>query len=371
MGTPDAVAPLVTSAPIAPPPVRGAAGAVAPPAGVAAPPAGNGRQPARAGESEPQSSRPYGAVWRFAVEEQLAWLDSLIARRTEPPPRTVVEAVAIARQAVRAGCDRTLRQCALAWWSGWDAERAWRSVHAAEVELVASSIDLPARLPGIEYQVASNCPAADPRRRELEMVAKKVRDNPRNGVGDRDRVTVAEAMRAALRRSDDALTGVRNLRNRMLVFGTMLGALNLLFAMLAAVWPGWVPLCSERACPTGPGVDPGSGDLATVQLFGGLGALLAVVLLLVHSKPGLLTYQLPGYLSFVKITLGSTIAVVGVLALIAADVEVLIGSQAALLVAALVFGYAQQVATRFLDDYAEHLVGKAKTGADVSRARRS
>ncbi|MPZ64318.1 MAG: hypothetical protein GEU83_01920 [Pseudonocardiaceae bacterium] len=327
----------------------------------------NGHLPAG---TEPQSSRPYGSVWRFAVGEQLAWLDSLIGKRADPPPRTVVEAIAEARHAVTAGRDHTLQR-AMAWWSGWDAERAWRSLHAAEVELVTSSADLAARLPGIEHQVARECPPADPRLRALEAVRKKVQDDPRASMQDDDRVTVAEAMRAAFAAADDALTGVRNLRNRMLVFGTMLGALNLLLAIFAAVWPGWVPLCGERACPSGPGTAPAGADVVTVQMFGGLGALLAVVILLVHSKPGLLTYQLPGYLSFVKITLGSTLAVVGVLGLIAADVEVVIGSQAALLVAALVFGYAQQVATRFLDDYAEQLVGKAKTGADVSRAGRT
>lgn len=321
--------------------------------------------------TDPQSSRPCGSVWRFAVGEQLDWLDSLIVKRADPPPGTVIEAIAAARDAVRGDRDRKLRDRVTAWWSGWDAERAWRSLHAAEVELVTSSADLAARLPGIEHRAARECPPADPRLRALEAVRKKVRDDPRASMQDDDRVTVAEAMRAAFAAADDALTGVRNLRNRMLVFGTMLGALNLLLAIFAAIWPGWLPLCGERACPSGPGTAPAGADVVTVQMFGGLGALLAVVILLVHSKPGLLTYQLPGYLSFVKITLGSTLAVVGVLGLIAADVEVVIGTQAALLVAALVLGYAQQVATRFLDDYAEQLVGKAKTGADVSRAERT
>jgi hypothetical protein len=34
-------------------------------------------------------------------------------------------------------------------------------------------------------------------------------------------------------------------------------------------------------------------------------------------------------------------------------------------------GIEYQVATRFLDDYADRLVGKAETGADVSRAGRT
>ncbi len=359
MGTPESVASLHTSEPDDHPLTNGAA--------TAPPRVDDGQLTLGAVGTEPRSC----GVWRFAVAEELASLESLVAERTKPAPRTATQAIDTARQAIRAGRHRTPGQRAIAWWSGWDAERAWRSLHVAEVELVTSSEDLPARLPGIQHRVASECPSADPRLRQLDALRKKVRDNPEAGIRDGDRVTVAEAMRAAFTAADDALTGVRNLRNRMLVFGALLGALNLLLALLTAGWPGWLPLCSGTACPSGPGTVASGGDVVTVQLFGALGALLAVVMLLVQTKPGLLTYQLPGFLSFIKITLGATVAVVGVLGLIAAEFEAVIGSQAALLVAALVFGYSQQIATRFLDHYAERLVGKAKTGADVSREKRT
>lgn len=362
MGSAESIAPLDASAPIVAPPAGR-------PDGPPAPPLDNGRPTGPAAAPERQSVQPYGSVWRFAVEEQLTWLDSLVDARATPLPRSVVQALGTARHAVSAGRGRTPVQRVLAWWSGWDAERAWRSLHVAEVELVTSSEDLPARLPGIQHRVARECPPTDPRLRQLDTVRKKLRDNPDGGVRDDDRVSVAEAMRAAFTAADDALTGVRSLRNRMLVFGVLLGALNVLLAVLAASWSGWLPLCSGSACPSGPAAS--GGDVVTVQLFGALGALLAVVMLLVHTKPGLLTYQLPGYLSFIKITLGAAMAVVGVLMLIAAEFEAVIGSQAALLVAALVFGYSQQIATRFLDGYAERLVGKAKAGVDASSAGRS
>lgn len=360
MGSPESMAPLDANAPIVPPQVSRTDGSPAQPLD-------NGRPTPPAAEQ----SLPYGPVWRFAVWEQLAWLDSLVDSRGTPPPRSVVVALGTARQAVTAGRDRTLVQRVLAWWSGWDAERGWRSLHAAEVELVTSSADLPARLPGIQHRVTRECPPADPRLRQLDALRKKLRDNPDAGIRDGDRVSVAEAMRAAFTAADDALTGVRNLRNRMLVFGALLGALNVLLAVLAAGRPGWLPLCSGSACPSGAGTAASGGDVVTVQLFGAFGALLAVVMLLVHTKPGLLTYQLPGYLSFIKLMLGSAMAVVGVLVLVAAEFEAVIGSQAALLVAALVFGYSQQIATRFLDSYAERLVGKAKTGADAGPAGRA
>ncbi len=308
-------------------------------------------------------------MWRLAVEEQLTWLNSLIDPRSAS--RAVLTAIDTAHRALTVDRRRPRRQRVLAWWSGWDAERAWRRVHAADVDVVAASPDLAALLPGIEQRVIKELPVDDRRRRELEAVRKRVRDRADKLVTDDERVAVQEAMRAAFTAADDALTGVRNLRNRMVLFGALLGVVNLLLGIVAAVSPGWLTLCSTSACPSGSGTAATGGDVMTVQLFGALGALLAVVMLLVHTKPGLLTYQLPGYLSFIKITLGATVAVVGVLGLIAAEFDAVIGSQAALLVAALVFGYSQQIATRFLDSYAERLVGKAKTGADAGPAGRA
>jgi hypothetical protein len=367
MAAADSAAPLEQSGPTVEQIVRAA---VEPPdtSGASADPALLG-DPALTPGTELRSSRPYGAVWRLAVEEQLAWLNSLLDPRTAS--RAVLAAIVSADQAMMANRHRPRRQRVMAWWSGWDAERAWRSVHAAEVDLVAASPDLVARLPGIEQRVTKELPVDDRRRRELEAVRKRVRDRADKLVTDDDRVAVHEAMRAAFTAADDALTGVRNLRNRMVLFGALLGVVNLLLGIVAAVSPGWLTLCSASACPSGSGTAASGGDVVTVQLFGALGALLAVVMLLVHTKPGLLTYQLPGYLSFIKITLGATVAVVGVLGLLAAEFEAVIGSQAALLVAALVFGYSQQIATRFLDSYAERLVGKAKTGADLSREGRT
>lgn len=119
-------------------------------------------------------------------------------------------------------------------------------------------------------------------------------------------------------------------------------------------------------CPTGNG--PTGGDVWTVQLFGVLGAVVAVVavvVLLVNSGPQLVTYTLTGYQSFVKITLGATLAMLGVLAVAAGVFQSVVSSQAALLFTALLFGYAQQLATQFLDNTANRLVSKAKTGSEM------
>ncbi|MGH3979131.1 MAG: hypothetical protein ACRDRZ_09050 [Pseudonocardiaceae bacterium] len=325
-----------------------------------APEAGTGRDGGSASTDwrEKLRRKPYATDWRAAIGEQLSRLDALICRCGDEAktPCGVDEALETARHAITV--ERSGRDRARAWWSGWDAERAWRAVHTAEVELVKESRDLADRMSGIREQVAKELPANDQRHHALKTL--QADSDPT----DQDRAVVADAMRAAFAAADDALRGVRSLRNQMLVFGALLTVLNLFLLVLGRIRPELVPLCvPEVACPSGPGAGFSRGDVGTVQLFGVLGAVVAVVVLLVRSRPGLITYQLPFYQSLVKITLGATLAVVGVLGITVGAFETVFDNQASLLFAALLLGYAQQVATRFLDATAERLVGNAKTGA--------
>jgi ABC-type Fe3+-siderophore transport system permease subunit len=114
-------------------------------------------------------------------------------------------------------------------------------------------------------------------------------------------------------------------------------------------------------CPTGSST-PSGWDVWMVQLFGALGATISVVLLLIRRRPDLSPYVLVGYQALVKILLGAALSVVGLLALGAGLVSgiVYVGSQAALLLWAVLFGYSQQVGTRLLDNYADRLMDEVR-----------
>lgn len=336
-------------------------------------------QAAKKRQQDTQRDRIYATDWRSAVNQRLAWLESLICmRRTapthaaaNPPPPIgvaeadlpcgVAEALDTAREAIKARRGR--RDRVRSWWTGWDAENAWHAVHIAEVELVSRSADLANRLPGISEQVAKELPPTDRRLKALESIDADQLAVDRASM-QRAQAVVREAMGAAFDTSENMLRRVRILRNQMLLFGGVLLLLNVLIGILASAKDGWVPLCVDKGpCPTGNG--PTGGDVWTVQLFGVLGAVVAVVVLLVNSGPQLVTYTLTGYQSFVKITLGATLAMLGVLAVAAGVSQSVVSSQAALLFTALLFGYAQQLATQFLDNTANRLVSKAKTGSEM------
>ncbi len=195
----------------------------------------------------------------------------------------------------------------------------------------------------------------DPRRSAIE------RENP-------DRATVVDAMRAAFDASDDAHAAARALRNKLIVISIALFVLNTALGLVGLLKPGLVPTCMppnlaapQLLCPTGGRAATG-WDVWMVQLFGALGATISVVLLLIRRRPDLSPYVLIGYQALVKILLGAALSVVGLLALGAGLVSgiIYVGSQAALLLWAVLFGYAQQVGTRLLDNYADRLMDEVR-----------
>ncbi|SHG35609.1 hypothetical protein [Streptoalloteichus hindustanus] len=302
--------------------------------------------------------------WRLAVEDRLR---VLAAEHTKQGGTDL--AVSGALDVVR----RTLDQAAAtrgrrrlgAWWSGWHIERSWRALHDAEARLLAASPDLAGRLVDLRQRVAKHLPAEDMRRRAMDEL--NLAEAPVVSV----RPVVEAALRATFDASDDAHNAVRALRNKLLLAGLALGLLNMLVGVLGTLWPGLLPLCvpsTELICPGRVG-SPSAPDVWLVQLLGVLGAAVAVVVMLARQRPTLTTYRLSGYQALIKILLGATLALLGLLALGAEVVGDAVSphSRPALLLWAVVLGYGQQVSTRLLDAHAQRIMDSAKPLPPESR----
>ncbi|MEV6520552.1 hypothetical protein AB0M43_01255 [Longispora sp. NPDC051575] len=202
------------------------------------------------------------------------------------------------------------------------------------------------------------------------------------------RSRLADVMHAAHTEADARRAEVRQLRNvltiALLAATLMVGAL----VLLGALRPASVPLCAETlataataevpATPTSPAIAavpatpagtvcPAGGanhryDIVLVSLFGLLGATIAVVAKVSTTSAKDLSYSPTVPQLALKLP-------AGVLTAIAATVLVRSGlfsvvnlkpSQAAILFTALLFGYAQQVFTRFVDQKANTVVEAAK-----------
>jgi hypothetical protein len=135
--------------------------------------------------------------------------------------------------------------------------------------------------------------------------------------------------------------------------------------------PKAIPLCFEPSvtagtaadqvttvCPSGDHQTPTGGDILIVAglgaVGGGLGALFAIRNLRGTSTP----YGIPTALAVLKVPAGALTAVIGILLLAGGFVPGLsnLDSQRQILAYALLFGYAQQLITRLVDDQGQNLL---------------
>lgn len=316
------------------------------------------------GELAPPGREPAadGTDWELIVESRVRRVRADLAHLgLDGPDRAAAEESLGVAESVLATRTRWWRALP-AWWTGWRVERAWRALHEAEVYVMALDPDLAAHLPALCERVVPCLPEADRRRRALEEL------HPAEPPTRADRAVVVDAVRAAFDASDEAHAAARALRNKLSMAVLVLVLLNLVLGLVGRLDPGFLPMCVARPdaparlmCASGGGV-PAPGDLWLVQVMGAVGAVIVSVVVFVLRRPSLSPYTLAGYQALIKVLLGALLAVVGVLALGAGVGEGLVGprTQAALLVAAVVFGYAQQLGTRLLDDYADRLLDRVR-----------
>ncbi|MEU3650922.1 hypothetical protein AB0E59_46735 [Lentzea sp. NPDC034063] len=234
----------------------------------------------------------------------------------------------------------------VAWWDGRQKEDVWRSLHAAEARITSLGPDLAGRLPDVRARVGAHLSGKDDRYRALGKIDAA-------NLGPDDRTKVETALEAAFKLGDDAFSTLRGHRNRLLYTGAMLLVGLLMIGLAASITPERLPL--------GPGGAPVPGDFWWVALLGSFGAIFAASVTGAKLKLSLAPYAFGVPLFGLKIVLGAAFAVVGVLLLKAGAVAgQKVENQVALIVAAIVFGYSQQVGTKILDTYSKKLVAAAK-----------
>jgi hypothetical protein len=137
--------------------------------------------------------------------------------------------------------------------------------------------------------------------------------------------------------------------------------------------PNVLPLCFPREvaavgsatveqnlnCPTQSNTtEPSGGDVLIVALLGLLGGALAASISIRNLKGTSTPYDVPVALAMLKVPLGAFTAILGLVAIQGDFVPGLsvLDSQGQILAYALIFGFAQQVFTRLLDQRAQTLL---------------
>lgn len=311
--------------------------------------------------------RARAGSWRVMAADRLRWLECESAQLEGHGVPCVEKALGEARAAlaVRRPFSQVGQRIA-AWWSGWDIERTWRALHDAEARTMAQRRDLSGLMPTLRSWIRNYLPAEDPRVKALHFDAKNA--TPAH------RLALEQAIRAAFAVSDNNYDVLRGHRNKLFVATLALAVLTLILGVRTAQFPDMLPLCVDTnpadqsdvvVCPTGNQQGRSGGDIWFVFLLGAIGAAIAAVQSLLTLRQSAAPYTLSGYLALVKILLGAVFAAVGLLFLTAGVLgsALTMGNRGALLAAAVVLGYSQQIGTRVLDSYAKQIMTETRPGA--------
>ena len=353
---------------------------------------------------------PAWVAWREGTLTRAKELESLagwLARHPDSSPRSADLSRAIAhhldaaRDAAAPPGRLRLRPV-----KGALIERAISNLDAAEANLLqlAPPDYVIGQMPCLLNQVRRHLVADDPRRQEVERVSRRlgVADRRRSQQEQRDviaeeRGALVGAIRAAGSASLREQLRVRSFTVVVVATAVMMAFLAAGIAVLGFVAPNSVPLCFEPerqaqtvvVCPTaqtalptagagGPAVadldtalvgTTGRGDLLIVEVIGLLAAAVAAASAIRGIRGSSEPYALPVALAALKLPTGAVTAVLGLLLMRGQFVPGLtaLDASAQILAWALVFGYAQQLFTRLVDQQAHTVLDRVR-GAHQARS---
>ncbi|WP_157372304.1 hypothetical protein [Arthrobacter sp. Soil736] len=287
-------------------------------------------------------------VWRFADKARAA------AFRDDPIPGNIAN-----------------------WWRGTLVEAAYRNMHAARAQIIDlySSEELRAEIPMVVARANAALHRDDPRRISIpDLEAEPLgsqRARMRRIVGD------------SYEQLDLKHAQLRSFRNILLIVAGFIVAGVVATLIFVALNPHLMPFCfprqitlntnpsptaaSDQACPTssGLGAHPSGADVLVVAVLGGLGGSLAATLSIRNLKGTSTPYDVPVALAFLKVPLGALTAMLGLIAIQGNFIPGLsaLDSQGQILAYAVIFGFAQQALTHYLDAKAQTLVEDLPGGA--------
>ena len=359
-----------------------------------------------------------GETWRTEVMVQADYLEHelyvLLAMRSASMPDALVDSVtnAVKRQLdeARLAADPKLRPRTTAGrivdaWSAAKTTAAFLSLHAAEVAMVPllpeEEIEarIPAALAGLDQMRPS-----DQRRREAEVRLRAGKP------GVRRRADYALALRLGYEIKDAQHAQLRSFRS--IIYGTTLALTVVVIALclIGASFPDAIPLCfaptpttqqpgtvtttttrppgptttleANTICPSeeqppepnpAPRRLPAPGDVALTALFGLLGGALSGAFAIRNLQGTSTPYSVPVALSLLKLPAGALTAIVGILLVRGEFIPGLsqLDNQPQILAYAFVFGIAQLIFTRYVDDRAQEVLRGVPSTAAATPSRRA
>jgi hypothetical protein len=365
--------------------------------------------------SAKETREPTTAVWReqalaeiVSGEFAIKWLtgDGPNGKRLDADTAQQIETKL--ETARRAAVDQGLRWPRRLFSSlrGASVERTWGQIDAASEALlrVAPSPFVIGQIPRIRRRVERALRADDPRRAGLNTVAGRYEDAKDAELSEAERELLVTALHAANGEARRKQSQVRSFRNLLLLCGLVLTIAAVGLGMLRYARPDLALLCfqptGQAVCPTRVvatqhTATPATGqpandrspttvaeqdrrtratasrvDVLLIELIGLIAAALAAATGVRRMHGTSTPYGVPFAVAVLKLPTGALTAALGLVLMRADFVPGLsaLDSPAQIIGWAVVFGYAQQLFTRFVDQRAETVLNTA--GAAHSERRR-
>ena len=289
------------------------------------------------------------------------------------------------------------------WFGGSSFERALGNLDAVEADLLrlAPTDYVRGLMPSIQAHVNRHLPKDDPRWGSLTSVAKTVAKGGCLSQSERDATIAAYHAANSQRRRE--LLRLRSFRNVLLVATVLLLLVAVALGTLGSIKPNLIPMCfvpnagtpsGEVVCPTDEEPAPGGEtvsdpadvdtviakavspwDIWLIELVGLVAAAVASAFALRGIQGDTTPITLPAALAVLKLATGALTAFLGLLLMRGGFVPGLsaLDTSAQILSWAIVFGYAQQLFTRFVDQQAstvaEGISGRGAAGDRQSTRR--
>jgi hypothetical protein len=289
---------------------------------------------------------------------------------------------------------------------GASVERTWGQIDAASEALlrVAPSAFVIGQIPRIRRRVERALRADDPRRAGLKIVAGRYEDVKHAELSEAERELLVTALHAANGEARRKQSQVRSFRNLLLLCGLVLTIAAIGLGVLGYARPDLALLCfqptGQAVCPTRVvatqhTATPATGqpandrspttvaeqdrrtrataskvDVLLIELIGLIAAALAAATAVRRMHGTSTPYGVPFAVAVLKLPTGALTAALGLVLMRADFVPGLsaLDSPAQIIGWAVVFGYAQQLFTRFVDQRAETVLNTA--GAAHTERRR-
>ena len=277
-------------------------------------------------------------------------------------------------------------------WRGTSVEWAYSHLHAAKTVLVdlLPIEEIDALIPSATARIATCLDANDIRRLSLDQLQNESSEARR-------RAGLKHALEIGYDASDQLHNRARGFRNILYVAAAAISVLMLLIVLAVAFFPWAMPLCFEptvaapaatrsesgtesvrQVCPSGEDTkengkeklhEPSAGDVIIVAGLGLLGGALAGVFAIRKVSGTSTPYDVPLALAVLKLPIGALTAVTGILLLGGGFVPGFseLDSQRQILAYALLFGYAQQLGTQFIDKRAKTILQSIPAKDETSK----